>query len=98
MLALIMLDIERCRARAASCEKVVEQDSAPIEMRMRFARKASFFRIMAKLAALDETRRIEGAGLRIPEEFRSTQPSSGHSSLIHIALGWCRISVKHSRK
>ena len=54
---------ERCEARAASCEKVAGQDGAPVEMRRRFARKASSFRIMAKLAALDEAKRIEDEDL-----------------------------------
>jgi len=99
MLHFAMLEIERCQARAVSCEKIVEQDSAPIELRMRFAHKANFFRIMAKLAALDEAKRIEGAHrLRIPEELRFRQASLRRSSLIRIALRWCRISVKHPRR
>ena len=56
---------ERCRARAASCEKVAGQDTTPVEMRMRFARKANSFRIMAKLAALDEVRRIKNEALEL---------------------------------
>ena len=47
---------ERFQARAESCEKIAGLESASIELRMRFAYKASSFRIMAKLAALDEVK------------------------------------------
>jgi len=47
---------ELCEARAESCEKIAGLNSAKIELRKRFAYKASSFRIMAKLAALDEVR------------------------------------------
>ncbi len=88
----MMLEAERCQTRAASCEKIADQDSAPMEMRVRFARKANFFRIVARIDALDETKRIQDeAGLRILEDARFRQGSSGFSPLIQITLAWCRL-------
>lgn len=48
------LKAEQCWKRAACYERIAEDESAPIEMRMRFVHQANLFRIMGKLAVLDE--------------------------------------------
>ncbi len=48
------LKAEQCWKRAACYERIAEDKSAPIEMRMRFAHQANLLRIMGKLAELDE--------------------------------------------
>jgi len=60
---------KRFQARAASCEKVAGQETAPVEVRMRFARKASSFRIIARLAARDEGKRTKDEVLALKKKF-----------------------------
>ena len=50
------LKAEQCWKRATCYKRTAEDESAPKEMRMRFAHQANLLRIMGKLAELDEER------------------------------------------
>ena len=48
------LNAEQCWKRAACYEKIAGDESAPKEVRVRFAHQANLLRIKGALAALDE--------------------------------------------
>lgn len=48
------LKAEQCWKRAACCERIAENESAPMKVRRVFVRKANYLRIIGRLAALDE--------------------------------------------
>ena len=48
------LKAEHCWKRAACCERIAGDESAPKEIRMRFAHQANLLRIKARLAKLDD--------------------------------------------
>jgi hypothetical protein len=50
----MILTAELCLKKATFYEKVAEHESAPRVQRMLFARKANTFRILARLAAMQE--------------------------------------------
>jgi hypothetical protein len=50
----MILSAEQCLKKATFYEKVAEHESAPWVQRLVFARKANTFRILARLAAMQE--------------------------------------------
>jgi hypothetical protein len=50
---------ERCRNLADCYEKIAKHEAAPMAHRMLFARKANLFRVIARLAVLDEERKAQ---------------------------------------